>query len=324
MGIAYWGAARAAAGAIVMAKIGGSLATAALLATGLALTGCSSAKQDPFAGKASPMYPGSGPLPKGGGRYHVGKPYQVAGISYYPQEHPDYDKVGIASWYGPSFHRRMTSNGEWFDQDYMTAAHPTLPLPSYARVTNLENNRTIVVRVNDRGPFVGDRIIDLSKYSADALGFRQKGKAKVRVTWLGNAPLNDKGSHLAAMNRGAASPVQVARAETPAKRVNYVGRSTKQANTVALASASTPAPAPASGDGLFVQVASYSDPVNAGRAKSQLAGLGPVSITPVEASMGTFYRVRVGPLGSAEEANSALELVRAAGHYDARLVSVQN
>jgi rare lipoprotein A len=87
----------------------------------------------------------------------------------------DYDKVGQASWYGPKFHRRMTSNGEWFDQDYLSAAHPTLPLPSYARVTNLENGRQLVVRVNDRGPFVADRIIDLSKKSADVLGFRNRG-----------------------------------------------------------------------------------------------------------------------------------------------------
>jgi rare lipoprotein A len=301
-----------------VAKLGGAFASAGLLAAALALTGCSSAKQDPFAGKASPMYKGLGPIPKGGGRYHVGNPYQVAGRTYYPREDRNYDKVGIASWYGPSFHKRMTSNGEWFDQEYLSAAHPTLPLPSYVRVTNLENRRSIVVRVNDRGPFVDDRIIDLSKKSADALGFRQKGMAKVRVTYLGTAPLNDKGSHLAAMNRGTAEPVQVARAETPAKKVNYVSRNKPAAPAPA------PAPAPENRDGYFVQVASYSDPENAGRAKSRLAGLGPVSITPVEAGMGTFYRVRVGPLESVEEASSALEQIRAAGHFDARVVNAQN
>ncbi len=323
MGIGVGRAGRAAR-ATGPAKVLGSVATAALLAAALALTGCSSAKQDPFAGKASPMWKGLGPPPKGGGRYHVGQPYQVAGRTYYPREEPSYDKIGIASWYGPSFHKRMTSNGEWFDQDYLSAAHPTLPLPSYVRVTNLENNRTVVVRVNDRGPFVGTRLIDLSKRSADALGFRQKGMAKVRVTWIGNAPLDDKGSHLAAMNRNIPAATQVARAETPTKRVNYVGRIKAPAPAPVPAQAQALAPASGEAEGYFVQVASYSDPENAGKAKSRLSGLGPVSITPVEAGMGTFYRVRLGPLGSVDEASSALAQVRAAGHYDAKLVNAQN
>ena len=100
---------------------------------------------------------------RGGGRYKVGDPYQVGGRWYNPREQPDYDRVGIASWYGSDFHGRHTANGEVFDMNALTAAHPTLPLPSYAYVTNLSNNRTILVRVNDRGPYVGDRVIDLSK-----------------------------------------------------------------------------------------------------------------------------------------------------------------
>lgn len=318
MRLAYGRAAKAAAGVLCVARISGALASSALIAASLALTGCSSkapVKQNPFAGTPSPMYPGTGPLPKGGGRYHVGNTYQVAGRSYYPREDPNYDKVGIASWYGPSFHRRMTSNGEWFDQDYLSAAHPTLPLPSYVRVTNLENNRSVIVRVNDRGPFVGDRIIDMSKKSAEVLGFRDKGRAKVRVTYLGGAPLDDKGTHLAAMNRGTAQPVQVARAQTPTKTVNYVSRNR---TTAPAKVAQAPVAEPASG--YFVQVASYSDPDNATRARTRLSSLGPVSVTPVEAGMSTFYRVRVGPLKSAEQASSALERVRASGHHDAKLV----
>ncbi|MGE0213096.1 MAG: septal ring lytic transglycosylase RlpA family protein [Parvibaculaceae bacterium] len=315
---------RLAGAADYMAPVGlsAALGFAAVVATGILLTGCSSSKvanrADPFAGKASPMYPGSGPLPKGGGRYHIGKPYQVALRTYTPHEDADYDQVGIASWYGPSFHRRMTSNGEWFDQDYMSAAHKTLPLPSYARVTNLENGRTIVVRINDRGPFVGDRIIDLSKRSADTLGFRQKGKAKVRVTYLGPAPLGDDTRQLASMNRGA--PVQVASREVPQQQAALNPQPVEQANYTGR----TFEPASASASGYFIQVASYSDPDNAGRARSRLAGLGNVTVTPVEADLGTFYRVRVGPLASYEDANAALEQVREAGHYDARVVGVQN
>jgi rare lipoprotein A len=181
-----------------------------LAAFAVALVGCAShrsshkvhAKLDPFAGKGSPYYRGGGAIPEGGGRYFVGKPYQVAGRWFTPHEQPNYDKTGTASWYGEAFNARKTSNGEWFDMGDITAAHPTLPLPSYAKVTNLENGRTIVVRINDRGPFVGTRIMDMSKRSADLLGYRHQGMAKVRVQWIGDAPLNDIGyKHLAMMNK---------------------------------------------------------------------------------------------------------------------------
>ena len=149
----------------------------------------------------SPKYADGAILPKGGGRQQIGKPYQVAGLWYTPKEEPDYDVSGIASWYGSAFHRRMTSNGEWFDMEYLSAAHPTMPLPSYAKVTNMDNGSELIVRVNDRGPFAAGRIIDLSKKCAETLGFRDRGTARVRVQYVGAAPLDDGGSHLRAMNR---------------------------------------------------------------------------------------------------------------------------
>jgi rare lipoprotein A len=277
------------------------------VASALALGGCSSkrAALDPFAGKGSPYYPKKGPLPKGGGKYHVGNPYQVAGRWFTPKEQPNYDKVGIASWYGPQFHRRRTSNGEWFDMNDLTAAHPTLPLPSYARVTNLENGRQVVVRINDRGPFVGTRIIDLSRRSADALNFQNRGMAKVRVQYLGPAPLNDNGSDLMAMNRalsrGDEPPVRMARTEEP----------------------ETVAAHEAKGD-FFVQVGSFSDPDNAVRAREQVAGIGPVKIEETGGESGPLYRVRLGPLANESVAEEALGQVMDAGHQDARLVVAQN
>lgn len=301
------------------------LGVAALVTGGLALNGCSSSNTDPFAGVGSPMYQGSGPLPKGGGRYLVGTPYEVGGRSYYPREDPSYDKVGQASWYGPKFHRRMTSNGEWFDQDYLSAAHPTLPLPSYARVTNLENGRNLVVRVNDRGPFVADRIIDLSKKSADVLDIRRKGTARVRVQYLGPAPLNDQGTHLASMNRrlDSGAPVMMAKASPPA------APAPKQVETRAVVVASLGGSQIAARDtaedaGFYVQVGSFSDPSNAGRAEANLASLGRVVTTPVDVDRGRFYRVRVGPLHDQATAYAALAQVQAAGHHDARLVVAQN
>ena len=139
---------------------------------------------------ASPrVWDGVGPAPSRPGRYKLGPPYVVAGRTYIPRHDPDYDKVGIASWYGADFHGRLTANGEIYDLHRFTAAHPTLPLPSLVRVTNLENGQSLVVRVNDRGPFVKDRIIDLSKASAIRLGFVQRGTGRVRVTYLGPADL---------------------------------------------------------------------------------------------------------------------------------------
>jgi len=155
-------------------------------------SGCSSGGPDPQWGvSASPRVIGPHDrIPKGGGVYKVGKPYVVGGRWYTPRPQPGYDAAGIASWYGDDFHGRKTSNGEIYDMRALTAAHPTLPLPSYAYVTSLENGRTILVRINDRGPYVGNRIIDLSRASAAALGLKGQGLGRVRVRYAGHAPLN--------------------------------------------------------------------------------------------------------------------------------------
>jgi rare lipoprotein A len=129
-------------------------------------------------------------VPKGGGRYLVGQPYKVKGKVYRPRENPDYASVGLASWYGGAFHGRKTANGEVYDMGELTAAHPTLPLPSYARVTNLANNRSVVVRINDRGPFKKGRIIDVSATVAEMLDFKRVGTAKVKVEYVGKARMD--------------------------------------------------------------------------------------------------------------------------------------
>jgi rare lipoprotein A len=127
---------------------------------------------------------------RGGGRYWVGGPYEIAGQLYEPKEDPAYDRTGRASWYGASFHGRLTANGEIFDRMAISAAHPTLPLPSYVRVTNLNNDRSIVVRVNDRGPYADARLIDVSEQTAALLGFRRYGLTRVRVEYVSKAPLD--------------------------------------------------------------------------------------------------------------------------------------
>ena len=140
---------------------------------------------------ASPRVVAAGEsVPKGGGRYQVGVPYQIAGTWYKPSEDPAYDRVGMASWYGDAFHGRLTANGEVFDSAAISAAHPTLPLPSYVRVTNLENHRSIIVRVNDRGPYAHKRLIDVSERTAEILDFKHDGMTQVRVEYVDRANLD--------------------------------------------------------------------------------------------------------------------------------------
>lgn len=132
----------------------------------------------------------------------IGAPYTVAGITYVPAEDPSYDRIGRASWYGAGFHGRPTANGETYDQDALVAAHPTLPMPSYVLVTNLRNGRTVMLRVNNRGPFKEGRIIDVSRRAAHELGFAAQGLTEVRVRYAGRAPLDGNADrehqHLAA------------------------------------------------------------------------------------------------------------------------------
>lgn len=148
------------------------------------------------------------PVPKGGGTYRVGKPYVVAGRTYVPEENPNYRAEGVASWYGDAFHGRLTANGEVFDMTSLTAAHPTMPLPSYARVTNLANGKSVIVRVNDRGPYHGNRVIDVSNTAAKLLEFRENGIGRVRVEYVGRAPLegSDDRQLIATLRTGEPAP----------------------------------------------------------------------------------------------------------------------
>ncbi|PAP93069.1 MAG: septal ring lytic transglycosylase RlpA family protein [Mesorhizobium sp.] len=147
-------------------------------------------------------------LQRGGGRDQLGKPYQVRGKWYYPKEDKRYAKMGLASWYGEAFHGRLTANGEVYDMTHLTGAHPTMPLPSYARVTNLKTGSSIIVRVNDRGPYHEGRIIDVSKRAAEMLDYANIGTAKVKVEYVGRAPLdgNDDRYLMASYNPGNRVP----------------------------------------------------------------------------------------------------------------------
>jgi len=195
------------------------------VALALALAGCASAPQpktkkkhpkeyfaeSKYGVKASPRVTNvqGKPLPRGGGRNQTGKPYQVKGKWYYPKEVKNYASKGRASWYGSAFHGRLTANGEIYDMTHLTAAHPTMPLPSYARVTNMYNGSSIIVRVNDRGPFERDRVIDLSQKAAEMLDYQHHGTADVKVEYVGRAPLDgqDDAYLMASYQPGNADPI---------------------------------------------------------------------------------------------------------------------
>jgi rare lipoprotein A len=185
------------------------------MATCLVLANCASSGK--FASRVDPKYGVSSsprvvalgdPVPKGGGTYRVGKPYTVGGRVYVPEEDVNYREEGLASWYGDDFHGRLTANGEVFDMASLTAAHPTLPMPCYARVTNLGNGKSLIVRVNDRGPYHGNRLIDVSNRAAELLEFKNNGVARVRVEYVGRAPLegDDDRQLIATLRTGVPAP----------------------------------------------------------------------------------------------------------------------
>jgi rare lipoprotein A len=188
---------------------------AVAVAACLVLANCASSGK--FAGRVDPKYGVSSsprvvefgePVPKGGGTYRVGKPYTVAGRVYVPEEDVNYREEGLASWYGDDFHGRLTANGEIFDMGSLTAAHPTLPMPCYARVTNLTNGKSLIVRVNDRGPYHGNRLIDVSNKAAELLEFKGNGVARVRVEYVARAPLegSDDRQLMATLRTGVPAP----------------------------------------------------------------------------------------------------------------------
>jgi rare lipoprotein A len=210
---------------------------------------------DPKYGKASPRVVGMDEdAPKGGGRYQVGKPYSVAGRTYVPREKPvGYTASGNASWYGVAFHGRKTANGEIYDRNSISAAHPTMPLPSYARVTNMTNNHSIVVRVNDRGPYHGNRVMDVSERTAHLLQFKHMGTARVKIDYLGPASLagSDDQKLVASLNThgpaaapaGVGAPTLVASVEPVASARPPQGNALTAFSATSGVPVSRPAPA---------------------------------------------------------------------------------
>ena len=254
-----------------------------------------------------------------GGIYKIGTPYQIMGSWYYPRENPNYNEVGIASWYGSKFHGRRTANGEIFDMNLLTAAHPTLPMPVRARVTNLENGKSIIVRINDRGPFAKDREIDLSRKAAEVLGFRDKGTTQVRVQYLGRAPMYDSAGRLIRGQEPASFIAEKPRTPDENKRVaaapvEQVEKQTLDGRTIA-----DPLP-PIASKRYAVQVGVFSSRFNAERLKRQLDRITPAEVSEAEINGETYYRVKVGGANVREDARQTRDMLVSAGHQDAVIV----
>jgi len=269
-----------------------SLLTAIFASTVLLLTACATNGADSAGGYGNGDFAGSAPVGPGGYR-KTGKPYKVAGHWYYPlQSAHGYDETGIASWYGPNFHGHQTANGERYDMHAMSAAHKTLPMPTLVRVTNLENGRQIVVRVNDRGPFVKNRVIDLSYAAAKALGYDNKGTARVHVQAL-EGPGN--GNY----------------AKAPAPRPVTVPPSLPRAVS---------APAGPSGQ-MYVQLGAFASPDNAERLQRSLQRNYPgVRIFEPNALRPRIYRVRIGPVESVKRVEELMLSLQNDGYANAIVV----
>ena len=234
------------------------------------------------------------------------RPYQVGGVWYAPREDPDYEAVGTASWYGAQFHNRRTADGEVFDMDAPSGAHKTLPLPCIVEVTNLENGRRLQVRINDRGPFVDGRIIDLSREAARRLGFYDKGTARVQVRYIGPASLVRPEDGL----RYASTPAPI----TQPAPVSIDEGLKPAARPVEHLSGSQGAP-------VRIQAAAFADRSAAERAAARLADQGETTIDTIQRAGGVLYRVTVRCVGGGgDDAGSALDRIAAAGFPGARVL----
>lgn len=268
--------------------------------------------------------------------YKIGNPYQIEGAWYYPAVDYNYDETGIASWYGQEFQGKPTANGETYDMNAITAAHRTLPLPSVVEVTNLENGRTIQVKVNDRGPFARGRIIDLSRRSAQMLGLERQGTAKVRVRILAEPSrqiamqLTGKdNTGLVEINGVRGAPrAAVATADLPgtppAPRTAPPngGPNLNRSNspTVVTPTSNTVKVVQIKPTNIYVQAGAFSEYNNANRVRSTLSGLGPTKISQANAGQQMVFRVRVGPIKSVAEADKLLAQVAASGYPEARMI----
>lgn len=272
------------------------------------LSACTETQFFSHVAKETPYVTGTAPRPQQG-TFKVGKPYVALGQRYVPQETYTYEETGIASWYGPGFHGKSTASGETYNQYELTAAHRTLQMPSFVRVTNMENGRSIVVRVNDRGPFSKNRILDLSGRAAELLEMKGKGTARVKLQLLESE---------SRMIADAARRGYDTRGSEVA--LNETGRlPTHLTNGIAYPD-QTVAQMPVTPTAIYVQFGAFTNPDNAARLKDSLSGIGNSFVVEADVNGQHFYRVRIGPIQSVQQADGELARVHELGQTSAILI----
>ena len=252
--------------------------------------------------------------------YKIGKKYNVGGKYYYPKKDLYYNKTGIASWYGPKFHGKLTANGEIYNQYALTAAHKTLPLPSAVKVTNLKNNKSIVLRINDRGPFVNDRIIDLSSKAADILDLKREGTGLVRVQILrekslyleklakqGSFPeINDlKETELPNITIPSKVAVKIKDTKNQkivTKKINYNLKNLNKEYKI------------------YIKLASFSSKKNAEIMKKKVSYIDKVKIYKIYKMNKILYQVKAGPFLSVEKVDQLHSLLLQKGMQGAKII----
>lgn len=234
--------------------------------------------------------------------YKVGKPYKVAGKTYRPEANPHYDQTGMASWYGSQFHGRKTANGDIFNMNALTAAHTTLPMPSFVRVTNMDNGRWLILKVNDRGPFVGNRLIDVSRRAAQLLGFEKKGVTQVRVQAV-TGPRGELPGRTLAEIISSEPKVSVVKTVLSPRRANNPDKSLSDKTRK-----------------IYVQVGAYADKRNAKKIVAAVDHISDTKIENIDINGQNLYRVRVGPHPTLELAEIILGRILSLGHNTARII----
>ncbi len=258
----------------------------------------------------------TGSTAKSKGYYKVGSPYRIKGRKYYPAVDYRYDKTGIASWYGPNFHGKMTANGETYNQNDLTAAHKTLPMPSIVRVTNLENGRSLIVRVNDRGPYARGRIIDMSKRGAELLGFKNQGVTKIRVQVLeAESRMVAQAAKNGQDTRGMEIPMNKSSYDTKQVQRKIPGhiRDGNFYPDPVISEYAVGAPK------IFIQTGSFVSRSNAMKFASSLGKYGRAQVHAITVDGAKYYRVRL-PSPNVPAADALLERVIADGYNNARII----
>lgn len=301
----------------------------------LILSACSETQYAAHLAKNMGDKPAGSNYPVAEGNFKIGNPYNIDGQTYHPRESYNHVETGIASWYGPGFHGKRTANGEKFDKHELTAAHRTLQMPSLIRVTNLDNGRAVIMRVNDRGPFSRGRVLDVSERGAELLGFKNIGTAKVKIEVL-----ESESRHLAEMARqgkdtrgyevAAAKTPRMTQASAPAQQPTYrpepiqtvdvapVGRVEGHASDDGrFMPDQTVQQMPVRQTAIYVQAGAFSQEANAIALSSKLAGIGPSKVYHVNIGGRSMYRVRLGPYEQVASADAALNRVVSAGTRDA-------